>query len=81
PPADHWYRRHLHDLRYLDIVPLTGVGGTNLLVADQVHRAGLRFPERPYRDLIETEAFGRLANDLAVVPYGLPNVTVTHANA
>ena len=79
PPRDYWFRRHLHDLRYLPSVPLDGVGGTMLLVEADLHRAGLLFPEIPYRDLIETEAFGRLARDLGVIPVGLPNVEVIHA--
>ncbi|RST80050.1 glycosyltransferase [Aquibium carbonis] len=78
PPADVWWRRHLHDLRYLDRVPLNGVGGTALVVHSDVHRAGLRFPEIPYADLIETEAFGQLARNLGVTPIGLPNVQVRH---
>lgn len=78
PPIDAWWRRHLHDLRYLDRVPLNGVGGTALLVHSDVHRAGLRFPEIPYADLIETEAFGQLACDLGVTPIGLPKVQVRH---
>lgn len=79
PPRDYWFRRHLHDLRYLPRVPLDGVGGTMLLVSADLHRAGLLFPEVPYRDLIETEAFGKLARDLGVTPVGLPNVEIVHA--
>lgn len=81
PPEDYWYRRHLCDLRYLDKVPLTGVGGTALLVHADVHRAGVRFPEVTYRDMIETEAFGALARDLGQSPVGLPKVTVFHARS
>lgn len=78
PPVDAWWRRHLHDLRYLDRVPLNGVGGTTLFVHADVHEAGLRFPEIPYECLIETEAFGQLARDLGVTPIGLPKVQVRH---
>ncbi len=78
PPADYWHRRHLHDLKFVDLVPLSSVGGTMLLVHGSVHRAGLDFPERPYNDLIETEAFGSLANDLGLTPFGLPNVEIRH---
>lgn len=81
PPADYHGRRHLGDLRYLPRVPLDGVGGTALLVHSDIHRAGLVFPEIPYRDLLETEAFGTLARDLGVVPVGLPRLTVIHAAA
>jgi hypothetical protein len=79
PPASIHTRRHLHDMRYLDRVPLTGVGGTMLLVHGSVHRAGLTFPEVPYKDLIETEGFGQLACDCGVRPIGLPNVEILHA--
>lgn len=78
PPADFWFRRHLHDLRYLDRVPLDGVGGTALLVHSDVHRAGLVFPEKPYRHLIETEGFAAMARDLGIRPVGLPRVSVLH---
>lgn len=78
PPIDAWWRRHLHDLRYLDRVPLNAVGGTALFVHSDVHRAGLKFPEIPYEFLIETEAFGQLARDLGVTPVGLPKVQVRH---
>jgi hypothetical protein len=81
PPANYWFRRHLDDLRYLERVPLHGVGGTMLLVQADVHRAGLDFPEIPYKDVLETEAFGYLARDVGVTPIGLPRVEVFHANA
>lgn len=80
PPAKVDSRWHLHDLRYLDRVPLVGVGGTMILVHASVHRAGIDFPELPYRDHIETEAFGMLARDAGVVPIGLPNLLITHAS-
>lgn len=78
PPANFYVRLHLHDLLYMDRVPLTGVGGTMILTHSSIYRAGLRFPEKPYRDLIETEAFGRLAGDAGVQPIGLPNVFIFH---
>ncbi|MFZ2103704.1 MAG: glycosyltransferase, partial [Oricola sp.] len=81
PPANYWHRRHLHDLRYLDEVPLSSVGATMLLVHASVHRAGLEFPEIPYNDLIETEAFGRLAGELGVTPVGLPNIEIIHVKS
>ena len=79
PPPEYRGRRHLDDLRFMTRTPLHGVGGATLLVHADVHRAGLEFPEIPYRDLLETEAFGRLAHDCGVVPVGLPRVTVIHA--
>lgn len=80
PPQSWYWRRHMHDMRYLDRVPLNGVGGTMLLVAAAIHRAGLAFPEIPYRHLIETEAFGQLARDCGVTPYGLPNIEIRHVS-
>lgn len=71
-------RRYLHDLRFLDRVPLSSVGGTMLLVHAAVHRAGLRFPDIPYDDLLETEGFGRSCQDFGVQPYGLPNLQIRH---
>jgi hypothetical protein len=49
-----------------------------LLVDAALHRGGLRFPELPYDDLIETEAFGRLAKDCGITPIGLPRVEILH---
>lgn len=57
---------------------MDGVGGATLLVDASLHRGGLRFPELPYKELIETEAFGVLAGDLGIKPVGLPNVEVLH---
>ncbi|KQI71378.1 hypothetical protein AN191_13305 [Loktanella sp. 5RATIMAR09] len=81
PPAHHHARRHLHVLRSLDRVPLTSVGGTMLLVHAAVHKAGVRFPELPYDDLLETEGFGRMCCDFGVLPIGLPNVQIRHVSS
>lgn len=81
PPADWWYRRHLHDLRYLDRVPLHGVSAAMLIVDAACHRAGLLFPERPYRYRADSEGFGLLARDCGVVPVGLPNLEVERRQA
>lgn len=78
PPATSPNRLHLHDVRHLDIVGLDCVGGTMLLVDAALHRGGLRFPEIPYRDLIETEGFGALANDLGIRPVALPKLEIIH---
>jgi Anp1/Glycosyltransferase sugar-binding region containing DXD motif len=78
PPAKNPFRLFLSDLIYSERVPLDGVGGTMLLVDASLHRGGLRFPELPYDDLIETEGFGRLANDCGITPIGLPQVEVLH---
>ncbi|SIP94447.1 Anp1 protein [Rhizobium sp. RU35A] len=76
PPRRWAFRRHLDDLRYLDTVPLHGVGGAMLMVDADCHRAGLLFPERPYRHLIDTEGFGLLARDAGVIPLGLPQLEI-----
>lgn len=81
PPVDYWYRRHLHELRYLKRVPIHGVGGCMLLVHADVHRAGLLFPEAPYQDLLETEAFGYLARDMGITPIALPQLEILHVNS
>ncbi|PJE30992.1 Glycosyltransferase sugar-binding region containing DXD motif-containing protein [Pseudooceanicola antarcticus] len=81
PPANYEHRLHLHDLRFAERVELTSVGGTVLLVHGSVHRAGLGFAERPYKGLIETEAFGRMAHDAGVPPVGLPNIEVRHVQS
>jgi mannosyltransferase OCH1-like enzyme len=78
PPARARGRLHLDQLRHTARVELDAVGGTTLLVDASLHRAGLRFPEVPYKDLIETEAFGLLAKDVGVRPIGLPQLEVFH---
>jgi hypothetical protein len=78
PPAQFPGRLHLSDVRHLEKIGLHGVGGTMLLVDAALHRGGLGFPEKPYKDLIETEAFGLLARDLGVIPIGLPRVEIFH---
>ncbi|PTE10671.1 glycosyltransferase [Mesorhizobium helmanticense] len=78
PPAYSMARLHLSDIRHLDSIGLDGVGATMLLVDAALHRGGLRFPEIPYRDLIETEGFGALANDLGIRPVGLPKLEILH---
>jgi hypothetical protein len=78
PPADFPGRLALSDLRHLDRIELDGVGGTMLLVDASLHLGGLVFPEKPYRDYVETEGFGVLAKDLGVTPVGLPKVEILH---
>lgn len=78
PRMSRGRRLYLDDLRHSEEVPLDSVGGTMLLVDAALHRGGLRFPEIPYEDLIETEGFGRLATDLGIPIMGLPNVEVLH---
>lgn len=78
PPARARGRLHLDCVRHSERVELDGVGGTMLLVDASLHRGGLRFPEIPYKDLIETEGFGVLARDVGVRAVGLPQVEVLH---
>lgn len=78
PPLESDRRLHFKDTRYLHKLPLNGVGGTMILVHASVHRAGIRFPDLPYKDLIETEGFGQLARDHGIIPIGLPNLIITH---
>ncbi|WP_419914076.1 glycosyltransferase [Hoeflea sp.] len=81
PPKKSPRRLHFDDLRACDRVELYGVGGTMLLVHASVHRAGVRFPEIPYIDLLETEGFGYWARDCGVVPIGLPNMEIRHVRS
>jgi hypothetical protein len=78
PPVGY-QRLYLSDLHYRDEVLLDSVGGTMLLVDAALHRAGLRFPHRPYRHLIETEAFAAAAGDLGIAVVGLPNLEILHS--
>jgi len=79
PPAHH-LRLYMHDLRYLPRVRLDSVGGTMLLVDANIHRAGIVFPDTPYRRLIETEAFAALARHHGVELVGLPQLQTRHAD-
>lgn len=74
-------RLYLSDLRYRERVVLDSVGGTVLLVDAKLHRAGIDFPETPYRHLIETEGLGALLRDHGIEIVGLPNLEARHANA
>ncbi|WP_169054239.1 glycosyltransferase [Nitratireductor sp. XY-223] len=81
PPIKTPRRLHFNDLRSCERVELFGVGGTMLLVHASVHRAGVRFPEIPYQDLLETEGFGYWARDCGVIPIGLPNAEIRHVRS
>lgn len=78
PPLDGPDRLYLSDFRHREHVALDAVGGTMLLVDAALHRGGLRFPELPYRNLVETEGFGHLARDVGVQPIGLPQLEILH---
>ncbi len=81
PPKNHHPRKHMQVFRFVDRVPLTSVGGTMLLVHSSVYQGGIRFPEIPYDNLIETEGFGRICHDFGVQPIGLPNVQIRHVQS
>lgn len=68
----------MESMRYTDKVMLDAVGGAALLVDASLHRAGLRFPEKPYRGFIETEGLGVVARDIGGTAVGLPRVEVLH---
>ncbi len=78
PPSNGRGRFHGDSLRHSDSVVVDGVGGTVMLVDANVHRAGIRFPELPYRDHIETEGFGLWARDMGVRAVLLPRLEVYH---
>ena len=80
PPRSFYWRSHFDELRFLQRAPLTGVGGTMLLVHASVHRAGINFPEIPYDDLLETEGFSKMAVDFGITPIGLPNLEIIHVD-
>lgn len=81
PPIRARGRLFLDCVRHSQRIELDGVGGTTLLVDAKLHRGGLRFPELPYKDLIETEALGVLARDVGVRAVGLPQVEVIHVRS
>ena len=78
PALDGTDRLYLSDFPHCDAVALDAVGGTMLLVDAALHRGGLRFPELPYENLVETEGFGHLARDVGVRPIGLPRLEIQH---
>lgn len=78
PRLDGPDRLYLSDFTHCDAVALDAVGGTMLLVDAALHRGGLRFPEMPYANLVETEGFGHLARDVGVQAVGLPRLEIQH---
>lgn len=72
-------RRYLGDLAGGGPVRLDGVGGTALLVRADLHRDGLNFPSYPYKGYIETEGLARMARDMGIDCWGLPDLRVVHA--
>ncbi|KAI5284323.1 hypothetical protein KEM52_002950 [Ascosphaera acerosa] len=59
-------------------VHLDGVGGVNILVKADVHRAGINFPSYAFENQAETEGFGKMANRAGYQVVGLPNYVVWH---
>lgn len=77
-PPRGFGRRYLGDFKGAGRVAIDGVGGTMLLVRADVHRRGLIYPERPYQHHIETEGLARMANDMRLRCWGLPDLEIVH---
>lgn len=59
-------------------VELDGVGGVNIVVKADVHRAGINFPSYPFENQAETEGFAKMAKRAGYRVVGLPNYVVWH---
>lgn len=59
-------------------VELDAIGGVNILVKADVHRAGINFPSYAFENQAETEGFGKMAKRAGYQVYGLPNYIVWH---
>ncbi|KAI4176719.1 MAG: hypothetical protein LQ346_007816 [Caloplaca aetnensis] len=68
-------QKHLHDE-----VPLDGIGGVNILVKADVHRAGINFPCYAFENQADTEGFAAMAKRAGYGVYGLPNYVVWHVD-
>jgi hypothetical protein len=77
-PPKHFGREYLTDLRGEALVELDGVGATMLLVDADLHREGLIFPPFSYEGLIESEGLARMAREMGVGSWGLPDLIVRH---
>jgi len=72
-------RLFLNDLKLeSDLVHIDGVGGCVLLIAAELHRAGLIFPPFVFDHHIETEGLAKMAARMGVKLYGLPSVNIIH---
>ncbi|KAL8722995.1 MAG: hypothetical protein Q9225_000611 [Loekoesia sp. 1 TL-2023] len=67
--------KHLHDE-----VPLDGIGGVNILVKADVHRAGINFPCYAFENQADTEGFAAMAKRAGYGVWGLPNYVVWHVD-
>lgn len=77
PTTDRLYITSLR--REGPFVRLDGVGGCALAVKARCHRDGLIFPPYPYRHHIETEGLAKMAQDMGLGLYGMPQLYVVHA--
>ncbi|KKF93462.1 Mannan polymerase II complex ANP1 subunit [Ceratocystis platani] len=59
-------------------IELDGIGGVNILVKGDVHRAGINFPAYPFENQAETEGFAKMAKRAGYGVWGLPNYVVWH---
>lgn len=59
-------------------IPLDGIGGVNIIVKADVHRAGINFPCYAFENQAETEGFAKMARRAGYGVYGLPNYVVWH---
>lgn len=72
-------RYHLNRLKTKgNVVEIDGVGGCVLLIKADLHRKGLVFPPYTYKNHIETEGLAKMAQDMGLKIYGLPNIEVFH---
>ncbi|KAK2816016.1 hypothetical protein FQN49_008066 [Arthroderma sp. PD_2] len=57
---------------------LDGIGGVNIVVKADVHRAGINFPSYSFENQAETEGFAKMAKRAGYQVFGLPNYVVWH---
>ncbi|EEQ28336.1 N-glycosyl-transferase [Microsporum canis CBS 113480] len=57
---------------------LDGIGGVNIVVKADVHRAGINFPSYAFENQAETEGFAKMAKRAGYQVVGLPNYVVWH---
>ncbi|KAI7339867.1 putative ANP1 protein [Hortaea werneckii] len=87
--ADSGYKEYKTDRTYMarmgdwrdnkDVeIPLDGIGGVNILVKADVHRAGINFPCYAFENQAETEGFAKMAKRAGYGVFGLPNYVVWH---
>ncbi|KAH8685620.1 putative ANP1 protein [Tricladium varicosporioides] len=61
-----------------DELKLDGIGGVNIVVKADVHRAGINFPCYAFENQAETEGFAKMAKRAGYEVIGLPNYVVWH---